>query len=162
MTRRIWQLLALCALAVILPACEDHATVASSRPAPASAPAQWRASMGDPALAGQFRRDARGNAQALVDAMNAEQNDLAISYQGKLAEFTGSLLQSDASRLIIGDANGNMIIILLRADQQAPSRDNPPAAITAMGIIQLVDPRPKEITLGDTELTLINRPTAEK
>jgi len=127
--------------------------------APATAPAAWREQLKDRVSAAEIRKEARENADGVVDAMNANQSELAISYQGKLAEFTGGLLQSDSDRLIIGDAGGTMVIIILKPGQVAPTKDNPPAAITAIGVIKLVDPRPREITMADTELTFITRPT---
>lgn len=144
---------------IALPACDDHATVAASKPAPATAPAAWREKLADKVTAAEIRKEARQNAESLVDLMNANLADPAISMQGKLAEFTGSLLQSDSDRLIIGDASGTMVIIILKPGQIAPTKDNPPAAITAIGIIRLVDPRPREVTIVDTELTFITRPT---
>lgn len=160
MTHKFAYILGFLALCLSLAACDDTASVVTSRPAPATAPAAWREKLADRISAGEIRQEARKNAESVVDAMNANLADVAISYQGKLAEFTGSLLESDSERLIIGDASGTMVIIILRRGQAAPSRENAPAAITVIGVIKLVDPRPREITLADTELTFITRPTA--
>ena len=149
-------------LFVFAAGCDDHASVATSKPAPATAPAAWREKLADRISAAEIRKEARQNAESVIDLMNANLADPAIAMQGKLAEFTGSLLQSDSDRLIIGDASGTMVIIILKPGQVAPTKDNAPAAITAVGIIRLVDPRPREITLVDTELTYITREAPKK
>jgi hypothetical protein len=157
-----WSLAILAAGALLPPlaGCDDTPPKPATRPA-AAAPAAWREKLADQVSAAKIREEARQNAQGVVDAMNANLSDAAIAYQGRLAEFTGSMLQSDSDRLIIGEAGGTMVIILLKPGQVAPTKDNPPAAVTALGVIQLVDPRPREITLADTELTYITREPAK-
>lgn len=153
-----WTLAILAAGTLLLPlaGCDDTPPKPATRPA-ATAPAAWREKLADQVSAAEIRKEARHNAESLVDLMNANLADPAIAMQGKLAEFTGTLLQSDSDRLIIGEASGTMVIIILKPGQVAPTKDNPPAAITAIGVIQLVDPRPREVTLVDTELTYITR-----
>lgn len=153
-----WTLAILAASTLLLPltGCDNTPPKPATRPA-ATAPAAWREKLADQVTAAKIREEARQNADGVIDAMNANLSDVAISYQGKLAEFTGTMLQSDSDRLIIGEASGTMVIIILKPGQIAPSKDNPPAAITVIGVIQLVDPRPREVTLVDTELTFITR-----